>query len=76
MTAERTKAYTLPIDVPHWKHRLHRRALRAARLLELNAPAGLILNEILQMNKILFQQVHIDVTVKHKGVIIWTQKAL
>ena len=76
MTAERTKAYTLPIDAPHWKHQLHRRALRAARLLELNAPAGLILNEILQINKILFQQVHVDVTVKHKGVIIWTQKAL
>jgi hypothetical protein len=46
------KEFAVMDGAPRWRVRLHRRGRRLVRLLELNAPDILILNEAIEINAI------------------------
>jgi len=54
--------YLLPQEAPEWKHALYNRNLRLSRLIELNAPDRLILNEVNLLIMLLFNQIPTDIS--------------
>jgi len=59
--SKKQAAYLLPVSAPKWKHSVLSHSLRLGRLIELNAPDEMILNEIHTMVGIAFSQVPTDI---------------